>query len=170
MAATVLQPVGPSSPSSSSHLHFHPQPPLLPPPNALLTTRNGVELHPLGVSRLRLPRYNLLLLTAILSTTAAIILFALRDGHRRHVDRFPYSSLPPSTCDAALPTTSQIPNIVHYVWLTRDPLLFTLDFRAFPTIYSSHLSLRPTAIYIHTDAAPSALTEPQTSGRAASWL
>lgn len=115
---------------------------------------------PLGVSRLRLPRYNLLLLTAILSTTAAIILFALRDGHRRHVDRFPYSSLPPSTCDAALPTTSEIPNIVHYVWLTRDPLLFTLDFRAFLTIYSSHLFLRPTAIYIHTDAAPGALTNP----------
>lgn len=73
--------------------------------------------HHLGATRLRLPRYNLLLLTAILSTTAAIILFALRDSHRRHVDRFPYSSLPPSTCDAAdSPSTgTSIPNIVHYV-------------------------------------------------------
>lgn len=120
--------------------------------------------HPLGGTRLRLPRSNLVLLaTTILSTLAALTLFALRDGHRRPVPRFPYSLLPPSTCDAALPpSSSEIPNIVHYVWLTRDPHLFTLDFRAFLTIYSSHLHLRPTAIYIHTDALPSSLADTTT--------
>ena len=116
---------------------------------------------PLGGSRFRFPRYNLVLATAIFSTIAAIVLFLLRDGHRRTVDRFPFSTLPPSTCDAASPSTSDIPNLVHYVWLTRDPSHFALDFRAFLTVYSAHLFLRPTAIYIHTDASPSALVSPQ---------
>ncbi|KAK1834005.1 hypothetical protein QBC39DRAFT_344904 [Podospora conica] len=119
-----------------------------------------------GSHRFRSPRYNLVLATAILSTIAAIVLFLLRDGHRRAVDRFPFSTLPPTTCDAAaVPSTSDdIPNLVHYVWLTRDPSLFTLDFKAFVTVYSSHLFLRPTHIYIHTDAHPAAYQAAAASG------
>lgn len=48
-----------------------------------------------------------------------------------------------------------IPNIVHYVWVLRDPngdLEF--QFKHFASIYSSFLYLHPDTIYVHTNAHP----------------
>lgn len=50
-----------------------------------------------------------------------------------------------------------IPNIVHYIWLLRDPSQFELSFKVFLSIYSAHAVLRPDRIYIHTDADDSVL-------------
>lgn len=53
-----------------------------------------------------------------------------------------------------------IPNIVHYVWVLRDPDAGNLEFKFkhFVSIYSSFLYLRPTTIYVHTNALPSAIS------------
>ncbi|PQE28942.1 glycosyl transferase protein [Rutstroemia sp. NJR-2017a BBW] len=48
-----------------------------------------------------------------------------------------------------------IQNIVHYVWIVRNPSAeLKLGFELFLTIYSSHLYLRPDVIYLHTDVTP----------------
>ncbi|KAK3302177.1 uncharacterized protein B0T15DRAFT_496650 [Chaetomium strumarium] len=57
-----------------------------------------------------------------------------------------------------------IPNIVHYVWLLRNPSVLSLDFRVFVSVYSSHLFLHPDRIYFHTDAAPEVWERAKASG------
>jgi hypothetical protein len=81
----------------------------------------------------------------------------------------PLSELSDSTCGAFQSTTGQgnkteIPNIVHYVWLLKDPDTFTLDFKCFVTIYSSYLFFDPDHIYIHTDASPTVFEQAKSSG------
>ncbi|KAH6613702.1 hypothetical protein B0J18DRAFT_440733 [Chaetomium sp. MPI-SDFR-AT-0129] len=44
-----------------------------------------------------------------------------------------------------------IPNIVHYIWLLADQTKFSLSFKVFISVYSSHLFLHPDRIYFHTD-------------------
>lgn len=57
----------------------------------------------------------------------------------------------------------EIPNIVHYVWLLRDPHVFRLSFKVFVSAYSSHYYFRPERIYIHTDASPDVFERARTS-------
>ena len=52
------------------------------------------------------------------------------------------------------PSPQSIPNLVHYVWLLKDPAEFRLDFKIFVSIYSALFYFRPEQIYIHTDASP----------------
>ncbi len=61
-------------------------------------------------------------------------------------------------------TAAPIPNIVHYIWLLADPTTLSLSFKVFITVYSSHLYLNPTTIYIHTDASPSVWAHAKTHG------
>jgi hypothetical protein len=81
----------------------------------------------------------------------------------------PLFELSDHTCDAFRSNTGQrnkadIPNIVHYVWLLKDPDTFTLNFKHFVTIYSSYLFFNPDHIYIHTDASPTTFERAKSSG------
>lgn len=52
-----------------------------------------------------------------------------------------------------------IPNIVHYVWVLRNPDgVLEFEFKHFVSIYSTSLYLRPQKIYLHTNAPPSAVS------------
>ncbi|KAL2257682.1 hypothetical protein VTK26DRAFT_9316 [Humicola hyalothermophila] len=64
------------------------------------------------------------------------------------------------------PNNDPIPNIVHYIWLLANPTVLTLDFRAFLSVYSSHLFFRPDKIYFHTDAKPEVWERAKSSGSA----
>ena len=59
---------------------------------------------------------------------------------------------------------SNIPNLVHYIWLVADPAVFSLPFAFFVSAYSSHYFLRPDHIYIHTDVAPDVYDRAKTAG------
>ncbi|KAF4619103.1 hypothetical protein G7Y89_g14744 [Cudoniella acicularis] len=61
-------------------------------------------------------------------------------------------------------TAAGIPNIVHYVWMLKDPKEFHLEFKIFISFYSSHIFFRPERIYIHTNAAPSVFEEAKANG------
>ncbi|KAK0712743.1 hypothetical protein B0T26DRAFT_596577, partial [Lasiosphaeria miniovina] len=61
------------------------------------------------------------------------------------------------------PVEGEIPNIVHYVWLLRDPHVFRLSFKVFVSAYSSHYYFGPERIYIHTDASPDVFERARTS-------
>ncbi|KAH8663372.1 hypothetical protein BGZ60DRAFT_411155 [Tricladium varicosporioides] len=80
---------------------------------------------------------------------------------------YPISRVPDEFCNE-LKTVPQksapIPNIVHYVWLLRDPTQLQLDFRAFVTMYSSYLYFQPEKIYIHTDATSEVFEKAKTAG------
>lgn len=88
-------------------------------------------------------------------------------GHRKLT---PLLELSDHTCDIFQSPTGQgneadhIPNIVHYVWLLKDPDTFALNFKNFVTIYSSHLFLNPDYIYIHTDASHATFEKAKASG------
>ncbi|KAK4096637.1 hypothetical protein N658DRAFT_458330, partial [Parathielavia hyrcaniae] len=76
------------------------------------------------------------------------------------------TNLDPTSLPAA---DAPIPNLVHYIWLLADPLVFSLSFKVFVSVYSAHLFLRPDRIYFHTDASPD-LWEHASAHRApASW-
>jgi Glycosyltransferase sugar-binding region containing DXD motif len=71
----------------------------------------------------------------------------------------------PTANDDSQPT---IPNIVHYVYVMKEPsgdLHFEL--KDFISIYSASLYLKPDAIYIHTDATNEAVARAKESGEAA---
>ncbi|SPQ19396.1 6826c50f-6dfa-4ef7-b4cf-ce68c29ff078 [Thermothielavioides terrestris] len=113
--------------------------------------------------------------------TGAVVLYAWVDLHfslpwnpdRPTLPSFPAAPLA-NACDGIGKTTSElaavtaarapIPNIVHYVWLLADPVVFSLGFTVFVTVYSSHLFLRPDRIYIHTDASPELWDRAKTAG------
>jgi hypothetical protein len=116
----------------------------------------------------RIPRT---LAAALASATAtALVLLALsaiiadRPAHRPF---FPLTEVPhpcdgvdelrhhhpaASANDTGAPETAAIPNVVHYVWLLRNPNELRLDFKTFVSVYSAHLFFAPERIYIHTDA------------------
>ncbi|KAK4237911.1 hypothetical protein C8A03DRAFT_44277 [Achaetomium macrosporum] len=111
---------------------------------------------------------------------AAVIVYAWVDLHyslpwnpdRPTFQRFPAGPLA-NACDglespAANNDTNAadapIPNLVHYIWLLADPAVFSLSFKVFVSVYSSHLFLRPDRIYFHTDAAPELWDRAKASG------
>jgi hypothetical protein len=51
------------------------------------------------------------------------------------------------------PQRQSIPNLIHYVWLLQDPAVFSLNFKAFISIYSANIRWKPERIYLHTDAS-----------------
>jgi hypothetical protein len=57
-----------------------------------------------------------------------------------------------------------IPNIVHYIWILKDPTVFRLNFKHFISFYSAHLYFNPDVIYIHTDASPELFERASKSG------
>lgn len=59
---------------------------------------------------------------------------------------------------------TKIPNIVHYIWILKDPKSLRLDFKFFIAVYSSYLYFQPDTIYLHTDALPNILEHARTSG------
>ncbi|KAK3902200.1 hypothetical protein C8A05DRAFT_44322 [Staphylotrichum tortipilum] len=101
-----------------------------------------------------------------LLATGLVVLFTRVDftsalpfrPHLPVLSTFPSAPLAHACDDVSPPTTESatapIPNIVHYIWLLADPAVLSLSFKVFITVYSSHLYLRPTVIYFHTDASP----------------
>jgi mannosyltransferase OCH1-like enzyme len=59
---------------------------------------------------------------------------------------------------------TKIPNLVHYVWIVKDPTTFGLDFKFFITAYSAHLYFHPDKIYIHTGASCDVFEHAKSSG------
>jgi hypothetical protein len=70
----------------------------------------------------------------------------------------------PGSPNPGSPGSPPIPNLVHYVWLLKDPAELRLTFKFFVSIYSAHLFWRPERIYIHTDAAPEVVARARESG------
>jgi len=108
----------------------------------------------------------LLFVCTFLST---LVLYRWSNPGKRNIT--PLFKLADHTCDAfqrkstnAGSNEAEIPNIVHYVWLLEDPETFALDFKAFVTIYSSHLFFDPDHIYIHTDASPATFERAKSGG------
>jgi len=114
-------------------------------------------------------------------TTAAVVslafalfltLYFVADSRHPSYPSFPFSSVSDAAC-AAIDTTLDdsttnekhvIPNIVHYVWVLKDPAEFRLPFKVFVSIYSATLFWNPDKIYIHTDASPGILLDAQAAG------
>lgn len=61
-------------------------------------------------------------------------------------------------------TPGEIPNLVHYVWILKDPDVLRLNFKMFISVYSTHLYIRPDKIYLHTDATPDVIAQARESG------
>jgi hypothetical protein len=59
---------------------------------------------------------------------------------------------------------TKIPNIVHYVWILKDPTVFRLDFKLFISFYSAHIYFQPDVIYIHTDTSPEVFEHAKETG------
>ncbi|KND89017.1 hypothetical protein TOPH_06294 [Tolypocladium ophioglossoides CBS 100239] len=102
---------------------------------------------------------------------ASSITYYLTRTSRFAYPTFRYGSVPDGVCDGntdddVSPQKQVIPNLVHYVWLLKDGAAFQLGFKAFVSIYSAHLFLRPERIYIHTDASPETLSRARLSGTA----
>jgi hypothetical protein len=58
-----------------------------------------------------------------------------------------------------------IPNIVHYVWVMRDPEAdFQLQFKHFVSAYSAYLYFHTDRIYIHTDVSDEKIVEARDAG------
>ncbi|KAK3936852.1 hypothetical protein QBC46DRAFT_394050 [Diplogelasinospora grovesii] len=115
------------------------------------------------------PRYALLFLL----TTICIFIFWTFAVDRSYVSRFPQfplSGVSDHVCNNVPPTSAattrpeEIPNIVHYVWLLKDPAVFQLSFKIFISVYSAHVFFKPDRIYIHTDAAPDVVDRAVSSG------
>ncbi|KAK1757007.1 Lactosylceramide 4-alpha-galactosyltransferase [Echria macrotheca] len=117
-------------------------------------------------------RRRLLLISAVaigLGSLAYGILFVV------FPPRFPYPtfrfvSLADDACDNALQSADLssarpiIPNIVHYVWILKDPAELVLGFKVFVSVYSAHYYFRPDRIYLHTDAAPHVIEHARKKG------
>lgn len=89
-------------------------------------------------------------------------------GTRVSYPTFSFISVPDSICNdspgKAVKQSPVIPNLVHYVWLLKDPAELRLGFKFFVSIYSAHLFWHPDRIYIHTDAAPEVISRARDSG------
>lgn len=92
---------------------------------------------------------------AVLITTLALILF----NTRHHLsDISSHSDLIPSPPISV--HFEDIPNIVHYVQLSKDENSeLHFDFKHFLSVYSSVAYLRPKTIYIHTDFDEQAISK-----------
>ncbi|RYP20372.1 hypothetical protein DL765_002830 [Monosporascus sp. GIB2] len=113
----------------------------------------------------------LIALTLFSCSTLVFYYVHLRGASRPYVPVFPLGRLPlDDVCDNSNKTPSTpyendiIPNFVHYVWLIKDPTIFSLNFRTFLSVYSAHLYFRPERIYIHTDASESVFSRAKVAG------
>ena len=121
------------------------------------------------------PRLFLAVLTLLVASVLVVgghyLVWGTRFSHRT----FQFASLADTACDDASnpPTTTgttgntsqpTIPNLVHYVWLLKDPSELRLSFKVFISIYSAHLFWRPERIYIHTDATPPVIDRARENG------
>ncbi len=108
-------------------------------------------------------------ITFALITFSFLGLFLSRLYFSRYPNRatFIFNAIENLECNDSNTThATEIPNIVHYVWLLRDPRVFRLEFKVFVSVYSSHLYLKPDTIYIHTDSSPEVYKEAKQSGDA----
>lgn len=93
-------------------------------------------------------------------------------GTRVAYPTFSFVSIADSICDDSPKINNAvkvnpdpvIPNLVHYVWLLKDPAELRLSFKFFISIYSAHTFWHPDRIYIHTDAAPEVISRARDSG------
>ncbi|KAH8896243.1 hypothetical protein GQ53DRAFT_640225 [Thozetella sp. PMI_491] len=83
---------------------------------------------------------------------------------------FPFHLVPTHACGnddvfgQLQPQDNIIPNIVHYVWLLKDPTELHLDFKVFVSVYSAYIFWKPESIYFHTDATPEIYAKAKDSG------
>jgi Glycosyltransferase sugar-binding region containing DXD motif len=121
------------------------------------------------------PRSYLVLGTLIFAILTLLLLFRFEPITSRifnwtESSSFALSTVSAQVCNGTDTDTdgsehiNKIPNIVHYVWILRDPAVFSLDFKLFISFYSAHLYFQPDAIYIHTDASPDVFEHANKSG------
>ncbi|KAL2166658.1 hypothetical protein VTG60DRAFT_2354 [Thermothelomyces hinnuleus] len=107
-----------------------------------------------------------LLTLLVLVVGAHYLVWGTRFAYRT----FEFSSVTDHACDGdhgvagSGPGSPPIPNIVHYVWLLKDPAELRLGFKFFISIYSAHIFWSPERIYIHADANPEVVTRAWESG------
>ncbi|KAK3897333.1 Lactosylceramide 4-alpha-galactosyltransferase [Staphylotrichum tortipilum] len=119
------------------------------------------------------PRLFLAVLTLLIASVLVVGGHYLVWGTRVSYRTFQFTSIADTVCDD-VPNTSPvtatttnpptIPNLVHYVWLLKDPSELRLTFKVFISIYSAHLFWQPERIYIHTDATPSVIEHARANG------
>ncbi|RYP57795.1 hypothetical protein DL769_009274 [Monosporascus sp. CRB-8-3] len=133
--------------------------------------RVGLQLLPKGWLSGRYGLGALIALTLFSCLTLGFYYVYLRAANRPHIPVFPLGRLSLNdVCDNSNKTPSTpyendiIPNFVHYVWLLRDPAIFSLNFPTFLSMYSAHVYFRPERIYIHTDASESVFNRAKVAG------
>jgi hypothetical protein len=101
----------------------------------------------------------------------------LAQSSRYSQPTFSFAAIPDQACDGIQAAANgdngnngdnrsrhAIPNLVHYVWLLKNPAELRLDFKAFVSVYSAYVFWRPERIYFHTDAAPETFARAKTNG------
>ncbi|KAH8664507.1 hypothetical protein BX600DRAFT_301105 [Xylariales sp. PMI_506] len=121
----------------------------------------------MGMGRLQ-PRLGVIAFCVSASVVLYILYLYLTSPSRIVIPTFPFSAVPEESCGIINTNNPQsrnsIPQIVHYVWLLKDPAELTLSFKFFVTAYSSYILWQPERIYIHTDATPEVFVRAQKQG------
>lgn len=107
-------------------------------------------------------------IATFLVAASALFYFYFRGVPHASYPHFQFGAVSPGVCDGVKQHSAVekhvIPNIVHYVWLLKDPAEFKLGFKVFLSVYSAHIFWKPDTIYIHTDATVEQWCDAHTSG------